>query len=326
VTDRERTGPDQRITFLLVAMLAAGLLLIESGEIANLGYGYFAVLLAIPAALGALILNLADPGGHNSLKGCFLTPTLFLCAVAAIAYLLFDEGALCIVMILPLWIPAALAGALVTRHNARRRKGREGGRLLLAGWAAFPLVLFGIEAQSPPQWEYRQVVRETSIDADAATVWPLLVNIPAIAPHEGKANLTQDILGVPRPSRAQLVNRDGRMVRLAQWGPDVRFEEIVEENRPGHAIGWRFSFPDDSVQRHTDRHISPDGPLLKVESGGYELLPLANGKTRLRLTTRYRMRARLSFYLAWWGEVLLGNVQENVLTIIRDRAERAGMS
>jgi len=81
-------------------------------------------------------------------------------------------------------------------------------------------------------------------------------------------------------------------------------------------------FPDKSIQHNTDHHISPDGPLLRIETGQYELAALPEGKTRLTLETRYRMRTRLGAYLGWWGERLLGDIQENILAVIKDRAER----
>jgi hypothetical protein len=106
-----------------------------------------------------------------------------------------------------------------------------------------------------------------------------------------------------------------------QWGDDIQFEERITALAPGKTIQWDFAFPDNSVQAYTDRHIAPDGPLLKIASGGYRLERLDPGKTRLTLHTTYHMRSRLDWYLGWWGEVMLGDVQDNVLAIIKQRAE-----
>ena len=90
----------------------------------------------------------------------------------------------------------------------------------------------------------------------------------------------------------------------------------------GRRIAWDFAFPDNSVQLYTDHHISPDGPLLKIAHGGYTLTPLADGRVRVTLSSTYRMRSRLGWYLQLWGEQMLGDVHDNVLAIIRQRAER----
>jgi hypothetical protein len=90
---------------------------------------------------------------------------------------------------------------------------------------------------------------------------------------------------------------------------------------PEKAIAWDFVFPDDSVQAYTDRHIAPDGPLLKIAKGGYRVEPLDDDSVRLTLHTTYRMRSRLGWYLDAWGELLLGDVEDNVLAIIKQRVE-----
>jgi hypothetical protein len=33
------------------------------------------------------------------------------------------------------------------------------------------------------------------------------------------------------------------------------------------------------------------------------------------------MRSNLDWYLAWWGELMLGDVQDNALAIVNQRAE-----
>ena len=90
---------------------------------------------------------------------------------------------------------------------------------------------------------------------------------------------------------------------------------------PGRSHHLEFAFPDDSVQQYTDRHIAPDGPLLKIASGGYRINTLGQDRVRLTLHTNYQMRSRLSWYLGWWGEVMLGDVQDNTLAIIKAQAE-----
>jgi hypothetical protein len=164
-------------------------------------------------------------------------------------------------------------------------------------------------------------VRSVDIAATPDQVWPLLLSIPGVSPDEGRTTFTHDIVGIPRPSEARLVQRGAVLVREARWGKDIRFEERVTRLVPGQAIGWDFAFPDSSVQDYTDRHISPDGPMLKIASGGYRIEPLGAGQVRVTLATTYRMRSRLGWYAGLWGEVLLGDIQDNVLAIIKARAE-----
>lgn len=310
---------------LLLALLLPSAFLFYTDAALESVAGWTA-LIAIPAAFGALITHLSDPQGQRSPVGCFLVPTLAILGLTGLAYVFFGEGAICIAMILPLWIPAAIAGALVNRWNARRQRREDeeqAGTIFQSSWLALPIMALIIEQANPADWQHVEVRREVMVDAPAEAIWPLLVSIPAIQSDEGKANFTQDVLGVPRPVAARLETAGGMLVRKALWGEGIRFDEHITRMEPGRAIVWTFAFPDDSVSRHTDRHISPDGAILKILAGGYEIEPLANGRTLVRLTTHYRLRSHLAPYLTLWGERLLGDVEGNVLAIVKQRAEMA---
>lgn len=323
--DSNQAQPMRRTTLpaiLFFVLLGAILYLFYGNEYGPNGMG-IAALLAIPASLGGLFTLLVDPDGQMSPMGCFGWPTLFLLGLVALAVLLFREGAVCVAMVLPLWLPAAAMGALANRL-AVRRKRRSAGRsaeLHAAGWVLLPMLALSAEAFAPPRWQNVTVQREIVIAASPEAIWPILQGIPSIGPREGKMNFTQNVLGVPRPSSVEVARERGRLIRKARWGPDARFEEVITRSVPLKELAWNFSFRNNSVEAYTDRHISPDGPILKVATGGYQIEPLANRKTRVTLTTTYRMRARLDTYLRLWGEILLGDIQENVLAIIKQRAE-----
>lgn len=320
---KERPKQDARIPAALLALLLCAILYLFYGLDNGPESVGIAALLAIPASLGGLFTRLIDPDGQMSPMGCFGWPTLMLLGLVALAMLVLREGAVCVVMILPLWLPAAAFGALVNRLGARNKRLQEGRptELHAAGWLLLPMLALSADALAPARWQNVTVRREVVIAASRERIWPILHSMPVITPLEGKMNFTQDVLGIPRPSSAQVVQQQGRLVRKAQWGPDARFEEIITRSVPMMELVWIFSFRNDSIQAYTDRHISPDGPTLKIATGGYQLTPLANGKTRLTLTTNYRMRVRLDNYLRLWGEILLGDIQENVLAIVKQRAE-----
>lgn len=287
-------------------------------------YAGMAAFLAIPASIGGLLCYIADPDGEANPMGCIIIPTLGLLAVIGLAVVFLKEGAICIAMILPIWIPAAIGGYAVNWWNARERRKRlaKNNQLYSVAWLLFPLLLLGLEQIYPSEWQSREVTRDMVIKAAPKQIWPLLVRIPDIASDEGQGNFTQDILGVPRPKNAEIVEEGDALVRKAQWGGDIHFEERIDRLEPQRAIEWSFAFPDRSIERYVDRHVSPKGAILRIESGGYRLKPLNNGFTHVRLTTRYRMRTRFAAYLGWWGEILLGDIENNVLAIIKERTER----
>lgn len=283
----------------------------------------FGAMLAIPFAAGALFANASGGNSPFNMFGCIFAPLALFAVIFPLVYFGFAEGLICILMVLPFWLVAGLGGGLAAWLNARWQRHEalgEGEHVRAAAWALLPLVLVMLDEVAPAPWQERTVQRSVWVAATPEQVWPLLLTIPAIRQEEGRPTLTHDWLGVPRPSNAELVQTEAGLVRKAEWGSNIRFEEHVTQVTPGRGIAWRFVFPDGSVQAHTDRHIAPNGPILKIMHGGYSLQGV-NGGTQVTLTTTYRMRTRLGWYLEWWGEQILGDVEVNVLTIIKDRAE-----
>tara|TARA_R110000824_G_scaffold4203_5_gene19954 strand:- start:3669 stop:4649 length:981 start_codon:yes stop_codon:yes gene_type:complete len=314
---------DHILTATLLTTLFGIALLLFYSDLWGVSDAGIVALFVVPAALGGLIVQLGDPNGSKSMLGCIGFVTLGLGIVFLLTYLARIEGLICIAMIFPLWVPAAAVGALINRWNAKEAKKQGNIRLMSVGWVVFPIALLVVEQIAPPEWNNWEVSREIEIEAGAKNIWPLLIDIPAISPDEGKFNLTQDILMVPRPSEARIQRENTGLVRKAQWGKNIRFDEVVSDLRQGEALSWNFHFPDDSVQTYTDRHISPDGDKLKIISGRYALKQTGTDRSKLVLTTRYKMRSHMDFYLSLWGELLLGDVQDNVLHIIKERAENS---
>ncbi|MGB3470057.1 MAG: hypothetical protein WBA51_04475 [Erythrobacter sp.] len=311
------------VPFLLtmLAIVLGGFAYLTYGPGLDNGYVGYGALFAIPFALGALVTGLGIVPFR--VLGCLAAPTVLFAVIFLVVNLGFAEGLVCIAMVMPIWIVAGVGGgaaALWIKAHAEKAEVK-GARFKVSAALTIPFALIYAEEASPPQWQVRSVERAVIIDAAARDVWPMLLAIPDITPDEGIATFTHDITGVPRPSTAALELRGDTLVRKANWGPDIRFEEHVTQIVPGRSVGWRFVFPDGSVQAHTDKHIDPDGPVLKIASGGYRIKEIAPGQSRLTLTTTYRMRTRLGWYFGRWGELMLGDVHDNVLAIIKDRAE-----
>jgi hypothetical protein len=326
MTNDQLTKPNRsrKLPIILLATLALGVSFFFWDDRFQSTFAGIGAFLAIPAALGGLIAYSANVEGKTSAMGCFVWPTLALLALTGTAWLVFGEGFICIAMVLPIWIPAAITGYAVSWWNSSNPKPNENddpSRLYSIAWTALPLLLVVAEQFHPPDWQNISVSRDIEIKASPAVIWPLLVSIPDISPNEGRSNFSQDILGVPRPREAVLVRQKGSLVRKARWGEGIRFEEHIDHIKTLASISWVFLFPDKSIERHIDQHISPNSDLLKIKSGRYEIIPISPTVTRVRLTTEYTMRTRLIGYLTWWGERLLGDIQGNVLEIVRDRAE-----
>lgn len=318
--DRTGLSTNARLMLALAVAAAFGLgvyALLESVR-PSAGLISFSFLLILPAAICAFVSYLADLDGKASLGRYMAIPPILLLVVVVLGAVVLREGVICIILLAPLWLISGVAGVAAT-YNLRRiiRNGRNYCSVVLLA----PLVAIQLEPHVPLPERRVSVVRSSVIEASPERIWPLLRGIPDVRPGEGAWNLSQDVIGVPRPLGARLIGEGRGATRLANWGKHVRFREVITEWQPGHSIGWRFLFDDIDGWRFTDRHLMPDSPYLRVESGGYRLQPIDAQHTRVTLHTTYWLRTPVNAYSAAWGELFLGDLETNLLALVRHRAE-----
>lgn len=301
---------------LAIALSAYLLITISSAYSAVFASVWFLAIL--PAYLCAAIGYVGDPDLDRSVTYYWwLSPVFVGCIILGSAMFL-REGVVCLAMLAPIWIAFGWLGAFALR--ARRKRAIDRNRIAVS-LAFLPLLSGLVEHQMPVSSKTVTLTRAIVIEATPAEIWPFAVANASISPKEGRWTFTQNVLGLARP-RATLLRGEGvGAVRTAFWGDHINFDEIITEWRPGESLAWVFSFTNDSLRDYMDRHISPDGHFLRIESGDYALTVLSATRTRLTLRTRYIAKTHVNFYAQIWGEIFLGDITSNVLTIIKDRAE-----
>ncbi len=321
----EPTSRDYRVAALKIAGAVGVALAFGLGVYALLeatrpnGLISFSFLLLLPAAVSAFVAYVADPWAERRLGAYLMIPVWLLLAVIVVSIFLLKEGAVCVIMLSPLWVGSGAAGAAVTYHLRRRLKR---GRSYCLAVLALPLLAMQVEPHVPLPAAEATVSRTIVVEAPPERIWPLLRGIPDVHPGEGRWNLSQDVIGVPRPRGARLVGEGIGAERLASWGDQISFRERITEWAPGRRIGWRFIFDDPEGWRFTDRHLTPDSAYFHVTTGGYSLTPLGPNRTRVTLATRYWMKTPVNGYSALWGEFFLGDLENNLLALIEQRAEQ----
>ena len=281
-----------------------------------IGIGF---LIILPAVVCAFVAYVADPWRERSIAAYLLVPLWILGVAMPFSIIFLMEGTICVVILSPLWLLSGMAGTAATysiRH--RIRDGRKYCITLLA----LPLIALQIEPMIPLQVQQYTVKRETVVNAAPEKIWPLLEGIQDVQPGEGQWNVSQDIIGVPRPVGAQLVGKGLGANRHAKWTLGINFRETITEWDLGRRIGWNFVFDTTENWEFTDRHLMPDSAYYRVTRGGYTLQPLPGDKTRLIIDTTYWVRTPVNAYSALWGEFFLGDLEENLLTLFKERAEQ----
>lgn len=57
-------------------------------------------------------------------------------------------------------------------------------------------------------------------------------------------------------------------------------------------------------------------------NGTYELVRLNDTTCRLRLYSHFKMTTTFNFYAAWWAGWIMEDIQNNILQVIKNRAEK----
>lgn len=277
------------------------------------------LLFVLPASVSALIVFLTDMSGKRAQKHYTQMPLWIMGLVLLASALTLREGVICILMLSPFWWLSSLIGSQTV--YSLQEKFKVGGGMNCFALAILPFLSLLVETQIPQPTQHYVVTRSVTINASPQDIWPLLEKLDDIQPDEGRWNITQNLLGVPKPAMATIDIRKSPYVRHARWGEKVTFEEHITEFEVNHKMHWNFVFPNDSVSAYTDRHISADGYHLKIKKGGYKLVSLSQNQTQLILETEYRATSPINFYAKLWGELILGDIQNNILQLIQDRAE-----
>ncbi len=304
--------------FALALVIALSAFLILS--LSHSGSVWFAsiwFLALLPALLCALICYIGDPDRTRPENFYWGVP-IALCAIVGLASIfVIKEGVICLVMLLPVWLFSGWLGAFAMRSQRQRR-----GRAVESSFLIIPLVAAMIESQIPIPHETVTLSRSVLVRAQPEEIWHYAVSSRNIGADEGHWTITHNIIGMPRPRESVVSGAGVGAVRTAYWGDDVNFEERVTVWEPGRKLGWRFNFTNSTVQNYTDKHISPDGEFLKIDSGDYVLRRVSADMTELTLTTRYIAKTHVNPYAKLWGELMMGDIEENVLAIIKQRSER----
>ncbi len=187
-----------------------------------------------------------------------------------------------------------------------------------------PLLLAPLETYFTYEMVDDQFTSVIEIDASPADIWAETIEIRNIAPPERQRTFSHDVVGVPKPVDARMEGQGVGAVRQLQWTDGVRFQEVVTAWDENRRLAWDFRFGPDSIPDHVEAHIDVDSSYLKLARGEYVLEPLADGRSRLTLTTHYRIATPINAYCKLWGRIFLNDFHSTVLKVIKTRVESRG--
>lgn len=279
-------------------------------------------LFLVPLALGFLVVWLGERDAGWSWWQWVVIPWAPAFTALGAALLLAWEGIICIFLWAPLVMIMSSLGGLVAGLWRRWRRRRAPASALL-GVLLLPFAFAPWESRLSTGDEIRAV--ETSIDiaADPDTVWNEIVEVRPIARAEQGRRLVH-MIGFPHPIEARTIGRGVGSVRHATFEGGVLFVETVTRYEPGKRLSFSIRADPNSIPQQTlDEHVTVGGPYFDVLDGDYAIELLTPATVRLYLTSRHRLSTHFNLYAGAWTDFILRDVQENILDVVRHRAESA---
>lgn len=310
---------------LACAALAALVSLALGGSLTWLGvavlrmYGIalFVVQPLVVGLISAWLWNHHECRTRRSTLGV-ATNAYLLCSAALL--LIGLEGAVCVLMVLPLGLPVTLIGALIGWHVCQVTPQRQphAGRTLSGLVLMVPLAMTLEYADRPPP-PSAAVTSVIEVDAPPERVWAHVIAFGEIeAPPEALFRL-----GIACPLRATIDGQGPGALRRCTFTTGSFLEPIEVWDEP-HRL--RFAVTENPPTMH---EWSPWGELAAAHlhgnfvatAGEFRLVALPGGRTRLEGTTWYHQHLWPSLYWRLWSDAIVHAIHMRVLRHVKRLAE-----
>ncbi|MGE7776638.1 hypothetical protein ACQKLP_18065 [Chitinophaga sp. NPDC101104] len=275
-------------------------------------------LFFVPFAMGVLNTWLASYAQSQRRDVSIFLPWASMVLFLVLSMALGMEGWACWVMIFPLFMVAGTLGGLTGRWMRRRQKH---GKTYVSILLLLPLFISPIEqwmGKIPGRYKTYTFI---DIQAPKNRIWPLVTRVSDISAEENKAGITRWLL-FPQPVRAELDKEGTGGFRKAVFTGGLVFDETVEAYR--HEEFMRFTIkanPYDIPSTTMDEHIVIGGQFFDVLNGTYELEQLDDSTCRLHLYSHFKLATTFNWYASIWAGWIMEDIQDNILQVVRRRAE-----
>ena len=311
--DPKHASAKDAVMSIGVSLIFGGLMLFFTVYVlSSYGASLFLGTPMMMAAIAAYLYNRSITRSYRSTLGLGISAVFF----AGIALLLFAlEGAICIAMALPVFLPLGALGAFIGKAIADAARRPQRG--LAVCIVVLPL-LATAERFWQPSAEY-VVTTTVLINAAPEVVWENVIRFPDLPPDTE----WYFRLGISSPQRARIEGQGVGATRYCEFTTGVFVEPITVWDPPR-----RLAF-DVTDQPAPMFELSPYGDIhpphldgfMRSNRGEFALIALADGRTRLEGRTWYEVRMFPQWYWTLWCDSIVHRIHERVLHHIQERSE-----
>ncbi|MFZ6870598.1 SRPBCC domain-containing protein [Undibacterium sp. Di27W] len=274
-------------------------------------------VLLVPMAVGATTVFVAERKRRRSwsfyIGGPIIANFLFVLGTMAI----FIEGAICAIIIIPLFaLVGALGGLLmgVICRTTNWPKQAVGSFVLL------PLLLGIIPPGEPDLQRIAVLERTILVQSTPEQIWHQLHHAENIRQDEvGQAWMYR--IGVPLPVAGVTHETATGLVRSIRMNKSVYFDQVSTDWVENQYVVWRYHFyPDSFPPNALDDHVMIGGRYFDILDTTYSLKPQSARTTELKIQMRYRVSTEFNWYADLIARVLITDFEEVILNFYQKRA------
>jgi len=244
-------------------------------------------------------------------------PVFAIVGLVGISVLSGQEGIICALMALPVFLFMVLIGGLIGVRVFKRNRNK----LYVSAFALLPFLFAPLENQLGLTDKIFTEHTTIEIHADSQQVWNNITRVREISEEENNPSLFQ-FMGFPRPIEAELDTIAVGGVRKAIFARGLFFTETVTQVEPLKTLAFNIKADPNSIPpKALDEHVLVGGKYFDVLEGKYEIKKVNEGKLILHLTSQFRLSTRFNFYSGLWSKLIMKDIQENILNIIKRRSE-----
>ena len=308
------------IAYGICAQLVARKML-DSSVVVVVSYGFVIIL---PICTGAITVYFGPKKLEPLLYVLYvlLAPLVVMTIQLVISMLIGWEGLICLIMGGFIFYPLAMLGGITMALILYwlRKKQRDLHPVFLSLFLFTPIVSGTIESKLPLPQEIRTVITEIDINASPQKIWQHITVIPKIT--EKQTGFFYK-MGFPKPVEATLSFPGVGGVREAKFERGLFFLETISKWSPNDELVFDIAAdPKQTPLTTLDPHVVVGGHFFDTLEGRYKIIPLGNNRSKLLLTSRYRLSTRFNIYARIWSDLLMSDIQNNILRVLKTRCEQ----
>ena len=223
-------------------------------------------------------------------------------------------------MILPFFLIIASIGGLYSGY-IKLKKEKRFGQINISILILLPFFTAPIEKMIrtiPGKYEAFTYI---AIHSSADKIWNNVTRVKDIKPEQDKGWLAY-FLGFPRPIKAELNFEGVGATREAVFSGGLTFHEKVLSYDDKKKMNFSIkAYPYEIPSTTMDKHVVIGGDYFDVLDGTYELARLNDSTYRLNLYSHFKLTTTFNFYASWWAGWIMKDIQNNILQVIKNRAE-----